>query len=298
MNKKVLLACLLAFILLIIGVIIGLYVRKKKQSQVFIESDYPFTYEVLKDNTLKITLDGSKTKQLTWTYEIEDEEYISVTPKGKEHGGKATFIVAPKASGLTNIKFKRSTDLAGYAYDAAVINAPIYVTETNGGLAISFLENPWLAVGPEPVAEDTDYPFLISYNEVGSPELLYIKGKNDWTVADPNNIVTTMISSGADGVDSEIIYKLVETKTVQASVTDADLEGYSIDSNGELQIDEGAFPMGSIGTTQEVYDPTAGMILDTTITVQSQTLNRTEYLDVHIDVNGNITVTKGEAPKN
>ena len=67
MNKKVLIACLLAFVLLIIAVIVGLSIKKKKATQVFVESDYPFTYEVQKDNTLKITLDGKKTKDLSWS---------------------------------------------------------------------------------------------------------------------------------------------------------------------------------------------------------------------------------------
>ena len=105
MNKKVLLACGVALLLLIIGVIVGLKISTMKKNQVVLKSDYPITYESKKNGTMVLKLDGKKTKDLQWAMTVEDESIVSVAQKGKERSGKAKYVITPQAEGLTSVVF-------------------------------------------------------------------------------------------------------------------------------------------------------------------------------------------------
>ena len=105
-------------------------------------------------------------------------------------------------------------------------------------------------------------------------ELLFINGISDWEITDPNNMIGYMDSLGENNMDHCMLYKIVPSS---ATSTDAEADA---DANADSD-----------------YDPTAGLILDTTLTVSSASMGVTEYIDVNIDVDGNMTAKKGEAPK-
>ena len=198
MNKKVLLICGIALLVLILSLVIGLRIHNNKKNQVVLDSEYPITYQMNKNGSMTLKLDGKKTKKLQWSVAIEDESVVDLVQKGSESGGKAKFVITPKAEGLTSIVFKRSSEVSGYSYDAVSIRVPIYVANSNGKLAINMLENPKVSIGGVPFAEDSSYPFLLGTNADGEPELVFINGQSDWSITDPNNYVTTE-SAPAEG---------------------------------------------------------------------------------------------------
>ncbi len=247
MNKKVLLACAIAFMVLVISFVSFLYIRKQRKERTVIDSEYPIVYTV-KDDVIRLTLNGKRTKELSWTVDVENESFVSVTQKGEERNGKAKYILTPKAEGLTSVDFRRSTTIGGYDYDAVDISLPIYVAENQGKLVINFLEEPKVIMGPEVVAKDSEYPFLVGRNDQGQPELTFINGMSDWTITDPNEIVVANTSK-----DGNVVRAVITKK----------------DENSNK-----------------------GIIQETTLEVGSASMGITGTLDVVIDVDGIVTVTK------
>lgn len=248
MNKRALFACGIAFLLLIIGCIVGLSISSKKKKQVKLEnSDYPITYEIKKNGSMVIKIDGKKTKDIVWSYAIDDESIVSVTQKGRETGGKAKYVITPQAEGLCGVSFKKSSDVSGYAYDAVTVRVPIYVvTDEKGKLKISLLDKPMVSNGYSAYAEDTSYPFLFGINEEGYPDVLFVNGINDWSVSDSSGLLQAGTSTDSNG-KTHLILTQVDSKTgiiknTTVSVSSASLGitkevDITIDVNGNFSID-------------------------------------------------------------
>lgn len=285
-NKKLIpIIGLVTIILVIAATLIFFAVRHKNKNQVFLDLDYPITYE-LKDKGLIIEIDDSMTKKLDWEMEIEDSNIVSVSKKGFQSGKKAKYQISAKAEGLTKVIISKKTSLGSYQYDAVKISVPIYVTNSTTGLAVTLLENPKVYVGPFPMAEDSTNPFLVYPYGNGFAEITFINGVSDWTVTDPNNIVSTYSqNSGANETRMILstVYNIEQLSSGQSTL--------NIDSaTGTDSVDSTADQTG------KSKDPTAGIIQDTTISVSSPSMGITEYIDVHIDVNGNYELSEGKAP--
>ncbi|MCR5214897.1 MAG: hypothetical protein K6E10_10830 [Eubacterium sp.] len=289
MNKKLLLGLIIALIVALGAFIVIFNVIKNKKNRVFIDSDYPITYEYKKDNTVVLTLDGSKTKNLKWAYEISDDTKVAVTQKGKEKGGKVKYVITPVESGLCDIRFYRKNTIAEYEYNVVSMNLPIYVTEVGTKLKVNFLEDPIMEIGPEVYGEETNIPFLLYVNEYNEGEINYLKADNDWVFDDPNKVVTLESLWGEEGYEYYIIRDLRDENGSLATGTDAssvDFEQYGFDADSAEVLNQ-AYG-GSLGD---------GMNHETTITFTSQSAGVTEYVDVFIDTTGKMTLKKGEAPK-
>ncbi len=277
-NKKIILVGALVGIILVIGATLLYFgIRHKKNNQVRIDSEYPIVYEK-KDNNIVISLNGKETKKLKWEMEIEDTNIVSVTQKGWEIGGKAKYEIAPKSVGLTNVTFSRKTSIGSYQYDAAKISIPIYVTDTTTGPQVTFLENPKALIGPIPMAEDTAYPFLVYPYGTGQAQITFINGVSDWTINDPNGIISSYQKNGSGNESNLFITTVYKAEQVNSGV---------VSSASELDAQE-----KEAGKSK---DPTTGIIQETTIEVNSPSLGITEYIDVHIDVNGNYQLTEGSS---
>ena len=247
MNKRVLFACGIALLLLIIGCIVGLSISSKKKKQVKLEnSDYPITYEIKKNGSMVIKIDGKKTKDIVWSYALDDESIVSVTQKGKETGGKAKYVITPQAEGLCGVSFKKSSDVGGYQYDSVIVRVPIYVVTENGKLKISLLDNPKVSIGYTAYADDTSYPFLFGINEEGYPDILFVNGINDWSVSDSSGLLQAGTSTDSNG-KTHLILTQVDPKTgiiknTTVAVSSASLGitkevDITIDVNGNFSID-------------------------------------------------------------
>jgi hypothetical protein len=235
MNKKALLACGVALLLLIIAVIVGLKISNKKKNQTVLDSDYPITYEMKKNGSMSLKLNGKKTKDLQWTMEVEDQNVVSVVQKGKESGGKAKYVISPVAEGLSGVTFKRSSEINGYSYNAVTIRLPIYVADENGKLKINLLENPVVSMGPIACAKDSDYPFLVGLSEEGEPDVTFVNGISDWTFADPNNILQSATTVDSEG-KTHLIMSQTDPKTGIIKETTVTLSSASLGLTEELDI--------------------------------------------------------------
>ena len=285
-NKKIIsIIGLVAIILVIAATLIFFAVRHKKKNQVFLDSDYPITYEK-KDGGILIEIEDSLTKKLDWNMEIEDSNIVSVTKSGIQSGKKAKYMISPKAEGLTNVTFSKKTSLGSYQYDAVKVSVPIYVTSSATGPVVTLLENPRVTVGPFPMAEKSSNPFLVSPYGKGFSEITFINGVADWTVTDPNGILATF-SENSNNTETRMIlstvYNIEQLSSGQSTLNIDAATGTDAVNTGNDQ-------------TGKSKDPTAGIIQDTTITISSPSMGITEYIDVHIDVDGYYELSEGKAP--
>lgn len=243
MNKKIIFLCIIVLILTIGGFIGFFAYRSYIKSFTEIDSEYPVSYRTEKSGNITIALDGSKTKDLVWETSVENEEIVGVTAKGKESGGKAKFIISPKATGLSNVSFIRSDDANGYKYDVVKVSIPIYVVDNGGTLNVTFVDTPKIIIGSDAYGSDTQYPFMVGTNDQGAPTITFVNGQSDWTVSDPNNIVMTADSASEEGTTLVIVKNetanaenpVYDRQTTQLSVSSSSLgKSYTFDVTVEV----------------------------------------------------------------
>lgn len=70
-------------------------------------TNYPFTWEVKKNGTVLVNLDGSYSPDYAWNFITEDEDIATVEAKKEEKKGKITYQITPKAEGNFSIEFVR-----------------------------------------------------------------------------------------------------------------------------------------------------------------------------------------------
>ena len=73
-------------------------------------TNYPFTWEVKKNGTVLVNLDGSYTPDYSWSVVNPDEDIASVEVKKNEKNGKITYKIVPKAEGSVNLEFIREKE--------------------------------------------------------------------------------------------------------------------------------------------------------------------------------------------
>ena len=278
---KLKIAIIAASILVIILCIVLFIVTGKsgKKTDVFSDTDYPMSYQQDGGNLI-VNLNGKESKELSWSYEVSDDTYVDVTLKGKEKNGKATFIISPKVCGIVHVIFTRKSEVADYSIDEVTIDFPIYVAETEEGLKVTHLEAAKQTQSSGGViGEDTEFPVLLKTGENGMAIIKFVNGSNDWVVdPDPLGYVDMY---GAIDDDGDFIY-VVEKEYGFATSTDVEVA-----SDGSAQ---------EIVVAEET-DPTGGQRVETKLKASSESLGVTGYIDVVVEADGTIYLTKGDAPK-
>ena len=168
---------LVIIIFIIAAAIIGLVRNQEKQikSKYFDDSYYPVDAKENVDGSLDITLDGSRTPELKWSYEITSPELIEVTKKVKEQDGILTIRIAPLSIGYPEIVFLREGDINGYPYTAGEIITQLLVSEKETGklsVGMSDIYQHQSYVG----AADSETPFLVQGDRI-----LLLNG-GDWDI--------------------------------------------------------------------------------------------------------------------
>ena len=85
------------------------------------EIGYPYSCSISGNGTVTVKLDGSASPDYTWYASSDDVAVVTVSKKGMETNGKATFKITPVSEGDTSVTFIRerettaTTDLYEYA---------------------------------------------------------------------------------------------------------------------------------------------------------------------------------------
>ena len=161
MKKKFFIIAMIVLVGILATLIVIGIKSSRKNDDTLATSDYPFSYMMKKGN-IELKLDGHRTPKLKWETQIQTDGVVQVAQKGSERRGKAKYIISPTTSGTTRVNFVRSLDVAGTKVDVATVTLPIYVTEANGVLNLTFLENPYLIKGPDVIGESSSNPAVIN----------------------------------------------------------------------------------------------------------------------------------------
>ena len=271
MNKKkvIIVVIIIVALLLAAGLAFFLFLGKKGGSskmKLFSDSDYPCEYKVTKSG-VELTLDGSKTPNLKWEYEMKRDGIFEITTKSEENKGKVTYNIKVLRGGSTDITFKRKDELAGYNYDAASVKLTLFAL-MNEGEEYEIVVSEEASVDSEmttKVAEDTDCPFMIVNSSTGYSYIVFPNGSSDWLVDDPLGKLRCSIGYSSDGIETFSFY----------------------DYEADSQLDYTA-------TNNDAVNITA---YETVITLTSEKRGRTEYIKVKVSEKGGIQLSLTEAPK-
>lgn len=163
MKKRYLIIAIIILILLVAIVTIFMIRKSRRElrtTELFQDSDYPISFE-MKEGKVFVKLNGSKTPDLTWEAEIEDEEYVKVEAEGKERKGKAQFIISPLKVGSTRVNFVRRQEAAGHQVDVSLISLPVYSFEVKGTMAVDVLEDPYIENDTMVIGAETEHPVVL-----------------------------------------------------------------------------------------------------------------------------------------
>ena len=291
MNKKKVIIIVISIVILLLaaGLIFFLSKGKKKgvskETELFAETDYPCKYKQVKDG-LEITLDGSKTPELSWEYEISNQYAVDVAIKDKEKNGKATFKITGKGGGSTNVIFKRVYQLAGKSYDAAKIELILFALQNdNGGYDITVSE---LAIqnsaNMAEFATDTEYPFMIKTDDNGMTTIVFPNGSYDWMYYDTSGKTGYSISHNiSEGSETFYINSLISYEDESEATTEATT---SVSSSDESSSED----------TFEVPAEAQNLPENTSVLV-SKNLGLTAYIKYEISSEGIVTLTLTDKPK-
>ena len=250
MKKKFFIIAMIVLVGILATLIVIGIKSSRKNDDTLATSDYPFSYMMKKGN-IELKLDGHRTPKLKWETQIQTDGVVQVAQKGSERRGKAKYIISPTTSGTTRVNFVRSLDVAGTKVDVATVTLPIYVTEANGVLNLTFLENPYLIKGPDVIGESSSNPAVINNaaavssvntdnSQDGSAEnvssdtlrgdIFFPNGKGDWTLESPDgnaeftfandggkDYATVTKSGGADNTQNLSEGALVKTTEITLS---------------------------------------------------------------------------------
>ncbi len=208
MNKKLIAIIALIGVIIILSLVLILAGRKKEgKATAFPDSDYPVDIDTSGKDII-LNLDGSKTKELTWEMEIEDEAYVTVEQTKKEKNGKAQYKISPVRVGLTDITFTRKNKIGDYEYTAVNLTLPVSVQQTKDGLKVNASEGFRLnSRSNTTIGEDTDHPIFINNSDSKNPELVYVKGTGDWFVEDISENIIRNRAIDENGLTVDVIYE-------------------------------------------------------------------------------------------
>ncbi len=290
MNKKKVIIIVISIIVLLLAACLIFFLSKGKKKGVskkislFEESDYPCEYKTVQDG-VELTLDGSKTPDLSWEYEISNSYAVNVELKGEEKNGKATFKITGKGGGSTNVIFKRVYQLAGKSYDAAKVDLEVFaLSNDKDGYDINVSELASMTSSSmTSFATDTDYPFMIKADDNGSTSIVFPNGSYDWMYYDPSGNTGYNISYNiSEGSEIYRICSLIVYDTETDDTTEATESSRTEESSSE--------EMSEL-TTEAMELPENMAVL------VSNKLGITAYLKYEISDSGVVTITLTDKPK-
>ena len=326
MKRKLLVAIpILAIIAIIVVILILTRDKGAEEIQLLSDSGYPVTLS--EDGAeLKVTLDGSRTQDFSWSFQVEDENLITVTQKGEEKKGKVTYVITPKVAGLSEVLFVRTGTVAGTETTAVSIVLPVLVykeeakestkdsTKENtedGKLIARLADEAYLLSLNEIGGTALEYPYLLENREDGTAVITFPNGESDWTFIDPDGVAGTSFMVGSDGKMIRNVYRIATGEESSESADSGEVqEGYHW---GAEQDADGVFHLTLIKdeeTSTEVsyYDEQLAKYkghssvdsdgsATTMLLAMSKSQNVTEFIKVNINTDGSIRISKGEEPK-
>lgn len=76
------------------------------------ETGYPYSCSIAGNGTVTVKLNGKISPDYNWSASSDNESVITVSQKGKERGGKATFKLLPVSEGSAYVTFVRERETA------------------------------------------------------------------------------------------------------------------------------------------------------------------------------------------
>ena len=313
MKRKLLVAIPILAIIAIIVVILILTRDKGTEELILLQdSGYPITLSE-KEAELKITLDGSKTKDFSWSFHAENEDLITVTAQGEEKKGKVTYVISPKVTGLSEVEFTRTGTVAGTETTVVSIVLPVLVYEEEGKLFVRHAEDAYLSALNETGGATLEYPYFLENQEDGTAVITFPKGDSDWTFIDPDGVVGTEFLVGPDGEAMRNVYRIAtggNTSSSEEAGAEEIPEGYywgvEKDEEGNPQFKLIKYEETDGGSDYydeqvEKYKGHSSVESDgsatTILLAMSKSQNVTEFIQVNIDSDGSIRIALGEEPK-
>lgn len=309
MKKKLIVAIpILVVIAVIVLILILTRDKEEDQDRFFADSGYPVSIEENGAN-LKVTLDGSKTKDLSWSVKVNDEAIVSVEPKGEEKKGKATFLVSPKQGGLVDVEFIRSGAESGSEVTAVNLVLPVLVQEEEGKLKAFCAEEAYIRSLNETGGSELEYPYFLENHEDGTAAITFPKGDSDWVFVDPDGVVRTGASVGENGESIRNVYR--EANSAEEPEAEESSKTYRMEYvKGEdgktgfkfVEVEKADAPAPDFYDTEaEKYKGHSSIAEDgsgsTLLLAISKSQNVTEFIDVKISEGGRITLSLGKEPK-
>ena len=316
MKRKLLVAIPILLVMAAL-ILILIFTRDKgaEEQKVLADSGYPVSLEEA-GTDLRVTLDGSKTGDLTWSVKAENEDLISIAMQGEEKNGKATYVISPKVAGYTTVEFTRAGNGEGAENTAVRIAIPILVYEEEEKLRVTNAEEAYIRTLNETGGASLEYPYLLENRDDGTAVITFPKGESDWLFVDPDGIVGTGTMIGPEGENLRNVYRL---PSVEAAPDTSDTseekaerlpEGYrwgvEMDAQGRSHFvlvkdePEQSSEADYYDTQKEKYKGHSSIAEDgsgsTLLLAISKSQNVTEFIDVRLDGYGGITISLGKEP--
>ena len=234
MKKMILIIS--AIVLFLAGIttiiVIGLNRGKVK---IFTDTNYPGVYKQ-KDNNIVFRLKDKNNYDIPWQIE-EESGIVEVSTEGEGTGKKVSFILIPKAPGITDLRLYKSRELFGFNIDIVSVVIPVNITENETGMVVNVLGSPSLTDNGGGVGgKNTDNPYVLINNGDGTARVVFVKGQNDWRISDDSNMTNLEWSVIEENMDSCWIS---ENPTYDPSTEVVSTENTE-ESNGEDDGDTGS----------------------------------------------------------
>ena len=309
MKRKLIFAIIILALIAIIVVVLILTRDKGTEPFKFLEeSGYPVT---VADNgtELRVTLDGSKTADLSWSAAAQNETVVSVSQDGREKKGKATYVITPKVEGPTEIAFDRSGDDG----TAVRIILPVIAYTEEDKLIIACADDAYIDELNEK-GGTSESPYILENREDETAIITFPKGQGDWLFMDPDGVVKTASLVGSGGTDMVSVYQIRKT-TEEETDSEADVENNTVqdgyyyelvqDEEGNVEYVRTEIPPAEpnyYDIQREKYKGHSSIAEDgsgtTLLLAVSESAQTTQFIDVKIDAYGKITLTQGKEPGN
>ena len=169
---------------MLVLVIAGLVIRMlgggdggEGYSEFFTESMYPASCEEQKDGSIRITVDGSATKELSWKVKNETKSLWKMDTKKKEKKGVLTVTFIPKDTGYASVRFTRKKKISGIKVTVASIHVECVISMSDEGTLITSVSDIYQDAASYG-ASDSDTPYIIDGQRIRLP------GGGDWVLTE------------------------------------------------------------------------------------------------------------------
>lgn len=324
-KKKIIIISIIVLLILIIATIVIIHIVRSqpRKTELFeynevVVVDYPVSYKPDKEGNIVVSLDGSKTPNLSWDVRVYDDSYVDVAIQGKESNGKATYVISPKAAGMTRVDFVRTRDIAGLSVDEVYISLDVYVGESSEGFELTCTD-PYYINGCDVIGENTDHPVVLNnseyidgsdvydfgYDNPISGDLIFASGQSDWVLDSPdgyanftyysnegNDIV--YISRGAGLIEQDPKYDNTATDT-DAEEERRSLKYAEVDNEEELEnkLQNESDPSEEMASDGDASQEKPNKPESSEITLSSESLGISETLIVtYDDEKGTVSISR------